>query len=72
MVWLSRIPGSTQVALVADHLAQVEADLMDAKRTMILRISSMARRLPAGDPDRAVLEACVSDLTASIRRRDAR
>lgn len=54
---------------VVDHLRQVEADLLEAKRTMLHRLRSLALRLPPGDPDREVLETCIEDLATSIQRR---
>jgi hypothetical protein len=64
---MDAISTSSVALIVVDRLRQVEADLEDAKRTMLHRLRSMALRLPAGDPDREVLEACIADLATSIR-----
>ncbi len=58
--------------LVADHLSRLEADLMEAKLTLLHRLRWLASRLPAGDPDRRVLEACIEDLRSSIVREKER
>lgn len=58
--------------LVADHLSRVEADLTEAKWTLLDRLRSLVSRLPAGDPDRGVLEACIEDLRSSIVREQER
>jgi hypothetical protein len=58
--------------LVADHLMRIEADLMEAKRIMLLRLQAAARRLPSGDPDRLVLDRCIQDLRESVRRQEER
>jgi hypothetical protein len=61
--------GSAVTAMrVVRHLAQVQADLLEAKATMAERLASLVSRLPPGDPDRSVLLACVHDLTLSVRR----
>lgn len=69
---MDEIPTSSMAVIVVDHLRQVEADLLEAERAMLHRLRSMALRLPAGDPDREVLEACVADLAASIRQQAER
>jgi len=66
------IPSSFLAFLVASHLCQVEADLTEAERAMLHRFRTMALRLPAGDPDRELLDVCIEALERSIRRQEGR
>jgi hypothetical protein len=69
---MDAISTSSMAVIVVDRLRQVEADLLEAERTMLHRLRAMAQRLPAGDPDREVLEVCIADLAASMRRQSRR
>jgi hypothetical protein len=53
--------------LVVRRLSQVEADLLEAKRTMAHRLQALLSHLPADDPDRGILAACLRDLVVSVR-----
>lgn len=65
---VAKLESTATTVLAVYHLMQVEIDLLEAKRTMRHRLQSLVSRLPAGDPDRQVLAACIDDLTRSIRQ----
>jgi hypothetical protein len=53
------------------HLQRVESELIDVRGRLVERLRALIGGLPERDPDRRVLEACVSDLQDE-RRPDAR
>jgi hypothetical protein len=52
--------------LVVQHLEQVEADLLEAKRVLAQRLETLVSHLPPADPDRVLLATSIRDLTLSI------
>ena len=58
-----------QLARLVDRASQIEADLTEAKATLMVRMRCIAQRLPEGDPDRAALVASADELEVSIRGR---
>ncbi len=52
--------------LAISHLLQVQADLLEAKVSLLFKLQALISHLPADDPDKQILEASKRDLMASI------